>query len=87
MLDIYFSKLSLEAFKKEDNFYLQALSPSNPVKPWFSCTPIGRNTLGKIVQNVCLEGNIPGRKTNHSLCATGASTMFESGVPEKIIQQ
>ena len=84
--DKYFSKLSQEAFKK-DNFYLQALSPSNPEKPWFSCTPVGRNTLGKIVQTVCLEGNIPGRKTNHSLRATGASTMFESGVPEKIIQQ
>ena len=86
VLDTYFSKLSQEAFKK-DNFYLQALSPSNPEKPWFSCTPVGRNTLGKIVQTVCLEGNIPGRKTNHSLRATGASTMFESGVPEKIIQQ
>ena len=86
VLDTYFSKLSQEAFKK-DNFYLQALSPSNPEKPWFSCTPVGRNTLGKIVQTVCLEGNIPGRKTNHSVRATGASTMFESGVPEKIIQQ
>ena len=86
ILDTYFSKLSPEAFQR-DTFYLQALSPSSPEKPWFSCTPVGRNTLGKIVKAVCLEGNIPGRKTNHSLRATGASTMFESGVPEKIIQQ
>ena len=36
---------------------------------------------------MCLEENIPGHMTNHSLRATGASAMFESGVPEKIIQQ
>jgi hypothetical protein len=33
------------------------------------------------------EANISGRKTNHSLRATGASLLLEANVPEKIIQE
>ena len=35
---------------------------------------------------MCTEAGIP-RKTNHSLRATGATTLFQSKVPEKIIQK
>ena len=88
VLDLYFSKISKEAYDR-DNFYLKALSRSSlkPENLWFSCTPVGRNTLGNIVKSVCFEGQISGHKTNHSLRATGASTTFESGGPQKIIQQ
>ena len=33
------------------------------------------------------EADIDGCFTNHSLRASGASTLFQSEVPEKIIQQ
>ncbi len=33
------------------------------------------------------EAQIDGRKTNHSLRATGASELFQAGVPEKIIKE
>lgn len=36
---------------------------------------------------MCLTAGVQGNKTNHSLRATGATQMYESGVPEKIIQE
>ena len=36
---------------------------------------------------MCKEAGIVGCKTNHSLRATGASELFEAGVPEKIIKE
>ena len=36
---------------------------------------------------MCHEANIDGYFTNHSLRASGASTVFQSEVPEKIIQE
>ena len=88
ILDVYFSKLPKDAFSR-DNFYLQPLpiTPANPDNPWFSITPVGKNTLANMVKDICKDVKISGNKTNHSLRATGASSMFQAGVPEKIIQQ
>ena len=88
ILDTYFSKLPSSAFVN-DNFYLQPLPsiPKDDKKPWFGVVPVCRNTLGSMVKDICKEGNIAGNKTNHSLRATGTSSMFEAGVPEKIIQE
>ena len=88
LLDFYLSKLPQEAFEK-DVFYVRPLSrmPTGKDAPWFSSTPIGRNELSKMVQTMCNEANISGKKTNHSLRATGASQLFEANVPEKIIQE
>ena len=38
-------------------------------------------------KDMCSEAHISGHKTNHSLRATGASELFEAGVPEKIIKE
>ena len=40
-----------------------------------------------MVQNMCEAAGILGKKTNHSLRATGASHLFQANVPEKIIQE
>lgn len=37
--------------------------------------------------NMCKEGEVNGKKTNHSLRATGVCNLFQAGVPEKLIQQ
>ena len=42
---------------------------------------MGKNKLGNMVKEMCLES-----KTKNSLRATGATSMFRSNVPEKIIQ-
>ena len=87
VLDVYYSKLPPEAFKR-DNFYLQPIPnlPVDPKKAWFSISPVGRNSLSKMVKDICSDGKISGNKTNPSLHATGASMLFQAGVPEKVIQ-
>ena len=88
ILDLYLSKIPASAVSK-DVFYLQPVPkvPSDSSKPWFLLTPVGRNTLSTMVKDICTEGGVDGNKTNHSLRATGASSLFTAGVPEKIIQQ
>ena len=41
----------------------------------------------KMVKNMCDEAGIVGNKSNHSLRVAGASSLFDAGVPERIIQQ
>ena len=35
---------------------------------------------------MCREAGIAEKKTNHSLCVTGATALFSAGVPERLIQ-
>ena len=88
LLDTYISKLPPAAVEK-DIFYCKPLSgvPTDPTNPWYLSVPVGRNLLGKMVQDMCSDAGIEGKKTNHSLRVSGASTLFEAGVPERVIQQ
>ena len=67
-------------------FYLQAAqSPTSAC--WFSRNPLGHNahnTLGGTVARIC---RLPGYKTNHSLCATSASRLYQSGVDEQLVME
>ena len=81
LLDFYVSKLPKGAEKK-DAFYFTPKTPEDPEKPWYSAVPIGWN---KLVKDIFAEANISG-KTNHSLRATGATRMYNNGIPEKTIQ-
>jgi len=36
---------------------------------------------------MCSGGGVSGRKTNHSVQATGVSDQYQAGVPEKVIQE
>ena len=87
ILDVYLSKLPVSS-KERDLFYMQphCKIPDDPSAPWFKNQPIGKNTLGTMVKEMCQEAGIHG-KTNHSLRATGATEMYVAGVPEKIIQE
>ena len=40
-----------------------------------------------MIKNMCRDAGISGKKTNHSLRATGTTEMFQAQVPEKIIQE
>ena len=87
LLDLYFSKLPSYAFN-EDIFYLRPKSktPVDPKEKWYDCIPMGKNKLANVVKEMFAEAGL-GAKTNHSLRATGATRMFNAGVPEKIIQK
>lgn len=88
ILDRYISKLPVQA-KERDFFYARPLIavPFDQKKPWFYSMPIGKNSLNSMFKDMCAEAGVSGHKTNHSLRATGASELFEAGVPEKIIKE
>ena len=73
----------------DDVFYLKPLKdvPSVPDEPWFVNVPIGKNKLNGLLKEMCTKAGIYGAFTNHSLRAYGATTLFRSGVTEKLIQQ
>ena len=68
ILDKYISKLPEKA-KETDLFYCKPCPsiPKNTTDPLFYASPIGKNTLGNMVRQMCQEANIDGKKTNHSL--------------------
>ena len=88
ILDLYISKLPSKAVE-DDVFYVCPLKeiPSDPSAPWYSAVPVGKHTLNDMVKKMCSVAGIQGNKTNHSLQATGATQMYQSGVPKKIIQE
>lgn len=88
ILDKYISKLPSYAIE-HDLFYLRPLQavPADQKAPWYASVPVGRDTLQKKFHLMCEQAGIKGNKTNHSLRATGATELYESGVPEKLIQE
>ena len=59
----------------------------DPMKPWYSTTPVGRNRLNAMLKEMCQEAGLSTKFTNHSLRAYGVTTLFQAGVSEKLIQQ
>ena len=57
---------------KTTDFYLRPLANPKP-NCWFTCQPIGKNTLANVVSEIAKKAGIDGRVTNHSLRATAAS--------------
>ena len=86
ILDLYFSKLPSKA-KENDLFYCRPLEIcSQTSAPWFAAVAVGKNTLQTMVQDMCKEAGVSGKKTNHSLRVSGATSLYSAGVPEKLIQ-
>lgn len=54
-------------------------------KTWYAGQPCGENKLGGMVKSMFAEIGVSG-KTNHSLRATGASDIFQAGVPERLFR-
>ena len=83
MLDRYISKLP----EDPPGFYLHPLErvPGDDTKPWYCRSLVGINTLKKFVADMSTDAGLSVRYTNHSLCATAVTRMYNTGVPEKII--
>ena len=88
LLDRYLSKRPKNAVEK-DIFYCKplAVAPSSQDSPWYYAVPVGKNVLGTMVKDMCAEAGLEGKKSNHSLCVAGATSLYEAGVPKKLIQQ
>ena len=37
-----------------------------------------------MVKDICVDAGVGGNKSNHSLRATGATELYQSGVPESV---
>ena len=49
-----------EAFER-DTFYLQLVSKNkDSMQPWFTTVPVGRNSLSKMVKDICADAGIEG---------------------------
>ena len=85
LLDFYLGKLPEYAIK-EDILYCRP-KPKTPADgPWYDAVPVGKNKLSTMVKDMCVEAGLP-QRSNHSLRATGATSLFQSNVPEHIIQK
>lgn len=67
-------------------FYLRPKKVGGPGTPWYDCVPVGREKLRTYMETMRKDAGITEKKTNHSLRATGASALFNAGVPEKLIR-
>ena len=84
----YFSKLPPQAIEN-DILFVRPLEiiQNHPATPWYSGIPIGKNTLENKLRKRCALAGIEGRVTNHSMRATSVTCLYETGVPEKVIQE
>ena len=54
-------------------------------KVWFKRQPMGKNTIGDICKKMASEGQIEGRKTNHSARKMTVQTLKENGFSDNDI--
>ena len=88
VLDAYLSCIPSN-LPKDSRFYLQPMSKVPAIEgcPWFFRTSIGINKVKVMVKDMCADAKIEGNFTNHSLRATGASLLFNSGCSEALIKK
>ena len=84
LLDLYFSKLPQSA-KDKDIFYCRPLNKYTADGPWYSEQPRGKHFLSDMVKRMCNAAGIEGKFINHSLRTSGATALFQSEAPEKVI--
>ena len=85
LLDLYLKKLSQSAIT-QGVFYCQPLDKYKEDGPWYSKQARGQHYLNAMVKSMFEEAGAQAKYTNHSLRATGATELFQSNVPEKVIQ-
>ena len=59
--------------------------PADPTVPWYSCVPVGKNTLMTMMKKMALKGGINRKVTNHSLRAYSVSKLYKENIPENVI--
>ena len=73
--------------KSSDNaFYLRALPKSN-WEMWYYKKAAERETLGNVVKKIMKKAQFDGHYTNNSLRRSCATRLYDSGVPEQLIQE
>ena len=70
----------------KDAYYLQPLHKPKQ-ESWYAPRPFGHTKLDGTVCRLCREAGIPGYHTNHSLQATTATRLHQSGIQEQEIME
>ncbi len=70
--------------KCSHNLYLRPLKHYSE-HVWYSCQPLGVNTLQQVVSKLANLAQLPGKRSNHSLQASGPMRLFHSGVDDKLV--
>ena len=88
ILNKYLEKIPHAEITPDSKFYLSPL-PFTPLgsRAWYFSDPYARRKLQNMLKVMCQEANVEGNFTNHSLRATGATALFDAGVPESLIQK
>ena len=84
LYELYMSKRPIHM--NIDDFYLRPLA-NVKANTWYASQPIGRNTLSKVVASLAKEAGFKGNYSNHSLCATAASRLYNANVDEQLISE
>ena len=70
------------------HFYVQTDPKWTPgAFQWYTCRPVGKNTLGDYMQKIMEKGGIQGHFRNHSLHKATATRLFEQGVDPQLIKE
>ena len=88
ILNFYLSKVPKNVRDRGGPFYFSPL-PFTPTgnRPWFFDDPLSLTKLKGLLKKMCNDAHMEGNFTNHSLRATGATLLFDAGVPEMIVQK
>ena len=87
ILDLYLSKIPSSG-RAQDVFYLRPKPVSKEDGcPWYSSQRLGRNRISQLMKTICNGAGVQKKYTNHSLRATGATRLFQSGTPENVIME
>lgn len=66
-------------------FLLQPRRKEQAGSPCYECAAVRKNRLSMYMESMCLEASIS-NKMNQSLRVTGATALFNAGVPESIFR-
>ena len=83
----YLAKHPSQDPKYSKDLYLRLRAKPTNVGCWYSCQPLGLGTLSKVIAKLCHTGSLEGWYSNHSLCSTAATRMYDSNLDEQQITE
>ena len=68
------------------NFYLRSLGHMTPAQ-WYSIRVLGIHAIRKIISELLKHGELDDFFSNHCLCRTSTTRLFNAGVDRKLVKE